>query len=159
MAEKLAGPQEAALDIARAGLSDYGSLARGGIELYRGNVKNAITSLKRANADLRAGPSIDVRIVGTRLIAAETLASALERKGEIRAAAEVLEPFETNLVFDPEDVLASPAEAWFHLARLYRKLGRIDEANRIESELRVLFADADRDYQLARLLLQSSPSQ
>jgi DNA-binding winged helix-turn-helix (wHTH) protein/tetratricopeptide (TPR) repeat protein len=158
-AEKLAGPQEAALDIARAGLSDYGSLARGGIELYRGNVKNAITSLKRANADLRAGPSIDVRIVGTRLIAAETLASALERKGEIRAAAEVLEPFETNLVFDPEDVLASPAEAWFHLARLYRKLGRIDEANRIESELRVLFADADRDYQLARLLLQSSPSQ
>jgi len=122
-------------------------------------VKNAITLLTRANADLRAGPSIDVRIVGTRLIAAETLASALERNGEIRAAAEVLEPFEADPVFDPEDLLGSPAEARFHLARLYRKFGRIAEAKRIESQLRILFAESDGDYQLARLLHRSGPGQ
>jgi len=156
LAEKLAGPQEVSLDSARAGLSDYSSLSKGTIELYRGNVKNAITLLKRANADLRAGPSMDVRIVGTRLIAAETLASALERKGEIGAAAEILEPFEAYPVFDPADVLGSPAEARFHLARLYRRLGRTANAEKIEAELRGLFSGADADYTLARLVQSAS---
>jgi tetratricopeptide (TPR) repeat protein len=150
-AQKLSGPGEVAFDTARAGLSDYSSLSKGVIELYRGNLNKAISLLTRANADLRAGPSIDVRIVGTRLIAAGTLARALERKGEIREAAEVLEPFEAAPIMDPEDVLGSPSETRFHLARLYRKLGRVGDARKIESELRSLFADADANYFLGEL--------
>ncbi|HET7214280.1 MAG TPA: winged helix-turn-helix domain-containing protein, partial [Terriglobia bacterium] len=158
LAERLAGPEEAALDSARAGLSDYSSLSKGTLELYHGNVSAAIRWLERANADLRAGPSIDLRIVGTRLLAAEILAKALEKEGNMRAAAEVLEPFETNPIFDPADVLGSPAGARLQLARLYRKLGRVAEAKRIESELRALFAESDPDYQLARLLHGLHPS-
>ena len=82
-AEKLSRPLETALDIARAALSDYSSLSKGTIELYRGNVKNAITLLKRANADLRAGPSIDMCIVGTRLIAVRHWPARL--KGRVRS--------------------------------------------------------------------------
>lgn len=152
LAERLGGPQEAAFDNARAGLSDYSSLSRGSIELHRNHLSNAIVLLKRANADLRSGPSIDVSIVGTRLMAAEALASALETQGDLRGAAEVLEPFEANPVFDPEDVLGSPAEVRFHLARVYQKLGHISEARRIESELRALFAESDQSYHLARRL-------
>jgi hypothetical protein len=155
-AQKLSGPGEVALDNARAGLSDYSSLTKGAIELYRGNVKNAITLLTRASADLRAGPSIDVSIVGTRIIAAETLAKALEWRGDIKGAAEVLEPFEATPIIDREDVLGSPSQTRFHLARLYRKLGREREATSIEFELRSLFTDADADDALAESV-RSSP--
>jgi hypothetical protein len=60
---------------------------------------------------------------------------------------------------DPENVLGSPSETRFHLARLYRKLGRTGEARKIEAELRSLFADADADYALAELVHGGSHDQ
>ena len=131
---------------------DYGSLSEGAMELYRGNLKRAVAQLKHANAALFSGPSLEISIVGTRVLAAEALAGALEREGDLKRAAAALQPFETNPHFDPEDALGSSAAARFDLAQLYRRLGRTTDAKKIEAELRALFVGADADYTLARLV-------
>ena len=49
-------------------------------------------------------------------------------------------------------IAGSSAAARFHLAQLYRGLGRTTDANKIEAELRDLFVGSDADYTLARLV-------
>jgi hypothetical protein len=131
---------------------DYVSLSEGATQLYRGNLNRAVALLKHANAALLTGPSLEIAIIGTRVLAAEALAGALEREGDLQGAAAALQPFEANPHFDPEDTLGSSAAARFHLAQLYRRLGRTTDAKKIEAELRALFVGADADYTLARLV-------
>ncbi|HWH56151.1 MAG TPA: hypothetical protein VN682_00905, partial [Terriglobales bacterium] len=87
--------------------------------------------------------------------AAEDLARALDENGQTEEAIRVLEPLEKDHRFNFESSFA-PGSDRLLLAQLYRKIGRIDDAERIEGELLALWKYADPDFQpLIQLKRQS----
>lgn len=78
------------------------------------------------------------------------LAQALEQRGDLASAANVLtqalqaNPFPENII----DV----RKAKFHLSRLYRKLDREQDACALETEVRQSLAFADADHPILRAL-------
>ena len=123
---------------------------RGELALARGNTGQAIALFEEAVP----------RLGDFKFFAAggpESLARAWERQGNFQRAIGVLEevrPFKTRYLFPYW------ATTWMktqlRLARLYRKVGREQEAREIEAELRKLLAYADSDHPF---LLQLQRSQ
>ena len=95
---------------------------------------------------------------------ADSLARAYEKTGNVSAAIEVLESASANRIRVYGPAAMSSATLWMRdqmdLAGLYRRLDRVQDAVRIEDELRKLLAYADPDYPMLLELrrLQSSPS-
>ena len=134
------------------------SATLGEFQLARGNSANGMRLLHDgvSLSKLHAHP--------TYFLNAESLAHAYESTGNLVAAVEVLESASADRIhaYGPSDLLA--ASFWMRdeldLARLYRRLNRVKDAQTIEGELRKLLAYADPDYPMLLELnrLQSSAS-
>ena len=86
-------------------------------------------------------------------LGAESLALAYEKQGKLDSALQVLEEVSANrpladISYGDGGMFAAPF--WMRdqmdLARLYRRMGRVKDAQKIESELRSLLAYADPDF-------------
>jgi tetratricopeptide (TPR) repeat protein len=82
---------------------------------------------------------------------AELLARAYERQGNTSAALQLLEDVSTGRsLVDGDSAAMNGAYFWMRdqmdLARLYLRLGRVQDAEEIVNELRKLLADADPDF-------------
>ncbi len=111
--------------------------AEGELDLAQGNAKAAIPPLRKALSDYRDfGAPVA-------FMAAEALSKALEQQRNLTEAIEVLQSL--------EDQKRLEMRARFRLAKLYRKAGRGNEAQRIEADLlkRLAFADPDHPILLA----------
>src|SRR5579862_1940482 len=113
---------------------------QGELALSQGHLDDAVRLLRQATEDFRQGGNQEF------LISSDGLAMALERRGEPLEAVRVLEQASParSLVLAWE----SPAGVfWFrieaHLARLYRRSGRVADARQIEDQLRRILAYAD----------------
>ena len=95
---------------------------------------------------------------------ADSLARAYEREGNFSAALQVLQTASGDRVRANGPFKMSGATLWMRdqvdLARVYRRVGRVNDAEKIEDELRKLLAYADTDYPMLVELkrLQSNPS-
>ena len=80
----------------------------------------------------------------------DSLARAYEREGNLPAALEVLETASADRVRANGPFKMSGATLWMQdqvdLARVYRSVGRVRDAERLEDELRKLLTYADPDY-------------
>lgn len=88
----------------------------------------------------------------------KTLARAYERKGDLSKAIQLLEELSKEKIWAAMFGWEGPAswmEVQGELARLYRKAGREQDAQKIESELRKLLIYADADHPIVRQLKQS----
>jgi DNA-binding winged helix-turn-helix (wHTH) protein/tetratricopeptide (TPR) repeat protein len=141
--------------LARAGLSSeaaersrsmpdpaFARLVRGELLLARGQPKEAILALQEDVEVLRPWA------YGSFFLATESIARAWERQGDLERAVEVLEDGSkqrTAAAFYP----VSPP-LWMRnqvqLAQLYRKVGRVEDARKVEAELLKLLALADPDH-------------
>ncbi len=83
---------------------------------------------------------------------ADWLARAYEKQGNLLAAVQVLEGASANRAAVNFSVPMAGVPFWMQdemdLARLYRRLGRVQDAERIENELRKLLVYADPDFPL-----------
>ena len=109
----------------------------------RGRTAEAIDELKKSleNSAILGKASF--------FLGAETLAAALARQGDEKGAVRVFE--RASLQKRPAVFLRmSNGGLWtrnqFLLARLYRKVGRVADAEKIEAELARLLAAADSDH-------------
>ncbi len=80
------------------------------------------------------------------------MAKACERQGDTSAALQVLESASANRARVNYYISIVGGPFWMRdemdLAQLYRRLGRIQDAEKIENELRKLLAYADPDFPL-----------
>jgi tetratricopeptide (TPR) repeat protein len=117
----------------------------GQLAFYRGNIAEAVPLLDQGNQSLldHGNGSSYAGFLGV-----ETLARALESQGQITRAAAVLEEAlqlkggavggRTSTIFWLRDE--------YQLARMYRKLGRQQDAEKVEAGLRAELANADPDF-------------
>jgi tetratricopeptide (TPR) repeat protein len=119
-------------------------LARSAIFLAEGKTVEAIDLLTRLHQD--ATVSRDEIV----LLVAIPLAEALEQRGDLSSAANVLtRALQANPL--PENI-RDLRKAKFHLSRLYRKLDREKEARALEAEVRQSLAVADADHPILRAM-------
>jgi tetratricopeptide (TPR) repeat protein len=119
-------------------------LARSAIFLAEGKTVEAIDLLTRLHQD--ATVSRDEIV----LLVAIPLAEALEQRGDLSSAANVLtQALQANPL--PENI-RDLRKAKFHLSRLYRKLDREKEARALEAEVRQSLAVADADHPILRAM-------
>jgi tetratricopeptide (TPR) repeat protein len=123
-------------------ISDPGFLQipRGELDLARGEVDSGIAELEEG-----------IRRVGVMgnwvFLGSESLAAALKEKGDLAQAVQVLErTSEKRSSAAFEGAGAFWLRDQFQLARLYRDVGRVKDAQKIEGELRSLLALADPDH-------------
>ncbi|HEY3205079.1 MAG TPA: hypothetical protein VGL03_15625, partial [Thermoanaerobaculia bacterium] len=123
-------------------ISDPGFLQipRGELDLARGEVDSGIAELEEG-----------IRRVGVMgnwvFLGSESLAAALKEKGDLAQAVQVLErTSEKRSSAAFEGAGAFWLRDQFQLARLYREVGRVKDAQKIEGELRSLLALADPDH-------------
>jgi tetratricopeptide (TPR) repeat protein len=140
--ENLGSPRTNELDI-----------VRGEIALARGRREEGIALLRRG---LRTQGDAAYRVS---LMGSESLAGALEKDGKLGEAVEILERLaeakgRACVIYGGEHG-ALWMRTRLQLAGLYRRLGREQEARRIDDELRKLLAYADPDHQLVRELNRS----
>ena len=121
--------------------------ARGVIALGQGNLAEGTDLLEKVLQSSRYGNG------NVFFLASDILADAWEQQGEWEQAARVLEEASSKKTLL---VNGGPAPLWFRiqwrLAEVYRKLGRDEDAGKIEAELRSLLAYADRDHPIVRQL-------
>lgn len=127
-------------------------VARAELALARGQTAEAVSQLKKARERWPINSS------NTFFLGTETLATALTQQGDAEGAIRVLElasKQKTRAIFN----WVSAAPSWMRtqllLAKLYRKVGRQEDARRIEGELRGLLAYADPDHVMLRELNRS----
>lgn len=131
----------------------------GFIEVERGELASARGQAAEAIRQLKKGRERDpVNSSNTFFLGTETLATALSQQGDVDGAMRVLElasQQKARAIF----ALASAVPSWMRtqllLAKLYRKVGRHEDARRIEAELLGLLAYADPDHVLLRELNRS----
>lgn len=130
--------------VARGVFSEYLKNLQGEIALSRGETAAAIAYLEEGTNRLRTMGE------GIFLPGSESLANAYEQQGDTAGLLRVLEKAaaEKLLLYR---VRLEPAVIYWHrnqlrLARLYRKLGRVEEAHKIEAELLKQLAYADHDH-------------
>jgi hypothetical protein len=120
----------------------YSQVMHGELELALGQPASAIPLLEAGTRSIRKPMSF------TSFLGAEALAVAWEEMGNLPKAIEALELSSRE---KPRGEM-SMGFAWMRnqgrLAKLYRKAGRVEDAERVEAELRKLLADADADYPL-----------
>jgi serine/threonine protein kinase/predicted Zn-dependent protease len=156
--------------LARAGLADEaqkflskfsdsptGRVSRkileGEIALSRGRTMEAISLLQEAVPDVRWNSSW---IFFTESV---SLADALERQGDLQKAVQVLEKASQEKAIAYENS-GSTGAYWlkveWRLAQLYRKLGRSEEAEKVEADLSKMLAYADPEHPILLQLKQAS---
>jgi tetratricopeptide (TPR) repeat protein len=136
----------------------------------KGNVCGAYLTaiegeLAVAKGELKAGiallqdtpPLVNPAADQVHFLAAESLAGALEKTGQMSSAISVLE----------KASLLKPHAYWtsgflwlrirFQLAQMYRRVGQNEQAMSIETELRRLLKYADADHPLAKALRRPQP--
>lgn len=118
----------------------YSKVMHGELELASGQPAKAISLLEEGTASIRRPRSF------TSFLGPEALANAWEEMGNLPKAIEGLELISRE---KPRGDMAM-GFAWmrdeWQLAQLYRKVGRVQDAERIEAELRKLLAVADPDH-------------
>jgi tetratricopeptide (TPR) repeat protein len=121
----------------------------GELSLARGDSAKGIRLLQESLSPREGG--------WTFLLGSEALARAWELKGNLSQAIRVLEHVSTNRT---RIAMGHEAFIWVHLeghlAQLYRKAGRDEDADRTEAELRRLLTYADPDNPLLVRLKQSA---
>lgn len=132
----------------------FAHLARGYLELERGQIAESIRDLRLGNSYYQE------QHFSALSKASDHLATALERAGDAHQALQVL--------MDTETQLASQSDRDFvdhwnlvtrqHLARLYRQAGYTAEADAIESALRAQLGLSDSGHIVLQALKQQSPS-
>jgi hypothetical protein len=133
---------------------DVVQVARGYFKLAEGDFLGSIP-------DLRAGAaSFGQRRVDPFMIACDRLAAALQGLGQLDEAVRTLADCENQLAgwSDREYVNPWNTVARWHLAALYRRIGKVTEAEAIEDALRGQLKLADPDHPIARALKQLPPS-
>jgi predicted Zn-dependent protease len=117
-------------------------LARGVLELRKGNTRDSIQFIENA---LQKGSRI--------YLSSLLLAEAWSQEGELQKAVQVLEEASKKkylaLYIEPPTVWLRVRSA---LAKLYRETGRNEEAREIEEDLREHLAYADPDHPILRQL-------
>jgi DNA-binding winged helix-turn-helix (wHTH) protein/tetratricopeptide (TPR) repeat protein len=116
------------------------------VELAEGDVARSIDNLRRAKDANEPGG----------YPAADQLATALERAGRIDEAVDTLRKCQTKLASQPDSdaVWWNNLDGRWHLARLYRQVGHLVQAEAEESALRAQLKLADPDHAIARALKQ-----
>jgi tetratricopeptide (TPR) repeat protein len=133
-------------------------LLRGELLLAKGRTDQGVSLLRRG-LDRERGWAVPIYFLG-----AESLARAYERQGNTSAAVRTLEEASANRARVNFEVAMAGAPFWMQdqmeLARLYRRLGRVQDAQKIEGELRKLLTYADPDFPLLVELkkLQKAPN-
>jgi tetratricopeptide (TPR) repeat protein len=156
--------QEAATYVRRYSGSRPAAEASPQLKLLIGELLVARGETQRGMLLLRQG------VEGTREAAipvyfpgAESLAQAYEERGDLSNALQVLEEASANRARVSNEIAMSGAVLWMQdqmdLARLYRRLGRVQDAEKIETELRKLLTYADPDFPMLVELkkLQKAP--
>lgn len=130
--------------------STYLDLARGELALARGRTEEGVALLRQgleAQGNAASGGS---------LMGSESLAGALEKEGKLGEAVEVLERLTGSKGRAALFYGWGYGTRWMgtrlQLAGLYRRMGRENEALKVEEELRQLLACADPDHVLIREL-------
>ena len=126
---------------------------KGEAALAEGRIEEAIRLLQQATGDFRHGGNHEF------LISSDGLALAFERNGEPQEALRVLE--QASPARRLEYAWESPFGVFWlriqaHLAQLYRRTGRAEEARKIEDQLRKVLAYADSDHPILMQLKRSS---
>jgi tetratricopeptide (TPR) repeat protein len=120
--------------------------AKGALALAEGHNAQAILHL-RGTVDTLQG----LQFSPFTSMAEDLLATALEKQGDVASAIDALKPMELNDVDGPD------LDARYHLARLYRKVGNKDEAQKIETDLLKRLKYADPDHPILRELQKRNP--
>ena len=125
----------------------YLQIPRGELALARGEVDRGIAELEegtRRVGEMGHQPSF---------LGSESLAAALKEKGDLAQAVQVLERASEKR---PSAAFQLAGAFWlrnqFQLARLYREVGRAEDARKLERELLNLLALADPDHPILREL-------
>jgi len=129
--------------------SRFHQSARGQLALARGDARRAIELLQDGNAAVRLQQTVVF------LSGAESLARAWAKRGDLQKAIQVLEDASQEKSRPNLTSGALWLRVRFLLAQLYRKVGREEEARRIEVELLNLLALADRDHPMLLALQRS----
>ena len=121
-------------------------MLRGEIALSRGNLEDAVR-------ELEAGWESQGRFIkASYYLGRESLAAILEKQGDLSRAIQILERRPERR----EAAFAGGAAYWhrnrLQLARLYRRVGRVEEARATEADLLRLLALADPDHPIRREL-------
>jgi tetratricopeptide (TPR) repeat protein len=122
----------------------------------RGELARANGKVDQATTELKAGVtaftvSDDALKHNELLLPAESLADILEAQGDKEGAIAVLEPLAT-LKLDSFGQFPEYARVLVKLSHLYQETGRVQERERIDSQLRARFAAADQEYFVVRYL-------
>jgi tetratricopeptide (TPR) repeat protein len=127
-------------------------IVEGDIALSQGRTTEAISLLGEAIPALRWITTDDF------FMASESLADALERQGDLHKAVQVLERASREKTIAYEDI-GSTGQYWLRvqcrLLQVYRKLGRIEDAQRLEAELSKILAYADPGHPVLLQLKQA----
>jgi DNA-binding winged helix-turn-helix (wHTH) protein/tetratricopeptide (TPR) repeat protein len=127
----------------------YSKVMHGELELASDRPSKAIPLLEVGMASIRRPRTF------TSFLGPEALANAWEEMGNLPKAVEALE----SVAREKPRGEMSMGFAWMrdeaYLARLYRKVGRVQDAERIEAELDRLLAVADTDYPILVQLQKS----
>jgi DNA-binding winged helix-turn-helix (wHTH) protein/tetratricopeptide (TPR) repeat protein len=127
-------------------------IVEGEIALFREQTTEAISLLQEAVPMVRYNSSF------FSFIESESLADALERQGDQQKAVQVLERASQQKAIAYEND-GSTGQYWlrvqWRLAQLYRKLGRVEDAEKIEAELSKMLAYADPEHPILLQLKQA----
>jgi len=143
---------EARLVLAHKEMADKGSglvrLARGAIRSAEGDPAGSLPDLRRAMDDLQK--HVHIAYVS----AADHMATALEESGDTNGAITALVDLQEQLPALGNNFVVHfyNLDARWHLARLYRKTGQLDKAEKVENGLRVQLKLADPDVAIVREL-------
>ena len=128
---------------------------RGELARARGNLYDATIELRAAVTAFTV--SDDAMLHNELPLAAESLADVLEAQGDTTAAISVLEPL-ASLKLNSYGQFPEYARVLVKLSGLYRGTQRLSEGEKIDTQLRARFADADHDYFVIRYLRGESIS-
>jgi len=127
-------------------------IIEGEIALSRGRTTEAISLLQEAVSDVRSNSSSYF------FIESESLADALERHGDLQKSVPALERASQQKAIAYENE-GSTGQYWlkvqWRLAQFYRKLGRTEDAQKLEAELLKTLAYADPEHPLLLKLTQA----
>ena len=120
----------------------YDSVLRGEIALAHGHRAEAVRALEAAWEHVRI-----VLVLPSYYLARESLAAILGKRGDVARAIQILErrPEEICLQW-PGATAAYLMRNRLQLAKLYRRAGRVEDAQAVEAELSKLLAFADPDH-------------
>lgn len=128
----------------------FGIVSQGELALAQGQTTQAITLLQHGIQSLRSGGG-GVNLNG----GWESLAAAYERQGDSSNELRVLEEAsQDNMISVPLGITVMRNKV--RLAHLYRDLGRIEDAQKIEAALLYQLKHADADHSILRQLKHSS---